>query len=244
MRRKLRKLAIYVTLIIAPLLTFLVWCEAETIIENFRNLKRAAREVLHMTAVQDSVFVEDVRPYYNILALIEKQKELEPRRVYPYSVVEGGAHSVEELRSAIWRDPVVAKHYSGFKLDRARLVENRTARYFHVSYRKNGEIFWTKKKLKIAKGEILVTDGSNIARTRCANLLAEFPRGRTSPDEPPPEVFDSPEYPPWSPPSEPPPSQFLVRGPVDPKFSVPEPGTMLLIVTGMLGVAGLARKKS
>jgi hypothetical protein len=195
---RLRNLILWTGLIITPLLLLFLWDEAENLIENFRSKNTALQEPLH---------VEDVNtPTFNMHHLVQEQMDGETsRRVYPYSVVDGGVHSVQELRSAIGRDPVVAKHYSSFKLDRARVTEAKADRHFHVSYRIGDEIFWTKKRLKVARGEKLVTDGTNFTRTRCANVLSEAPKGKTSPDEPTAEVLDTPILPPSSPsPSMPP----------------------------------------
>jgi len=174
-----------VGLIITPFLLLLLWDDVENLIENFQSKK---------TATQEPLYVEDVyRPTYNMHPFIKEQEDGESSpRIYPYSVVNGGVHSVQELGSAIRRDPVVAKYYSNFKLDRARVVEAKADRNFHVSYRIGDEIFWTKKRLKVAKGERLITDGTNFTRTRCANVLSEVPQGKTSPNEPTPEVLDTP----------------------------------------------------
>jgi len=184
-------------LIITPFLVLLLWDDVDNLIENFQSKKKVADQGINLTATQEPLYVGDVnKSIYNTDHLTKKQKDGEFRRqVYPYSVVDGGVHSVQELRSAIWRDPVVAKHYSNFKLDRARVIEAKADRDFHVSYRIGEEIFWTKKRLKVAKGERLITDGTNLTRTRCANVLSEVPPGKTSPDEPPPEVLDTPTLP-------------------------------------------------
>ncbi len=190
----LRNLIIWMGLVIAPFLLLLLWDEVENLIENFQCKNTTTQEPLPL-------YVEDVNwSMDNMHHLTKEQKDGELRhRVYPYSVVDGGVHGVQELQSAIRRDPVVAKHYSNFKLDRARVVEAKADRDFHVSYRMGDEIFWTKKKLKVTKGEKLITDGANFTRTRCANVLSEVPKGKTSLNEPTPEVLDTPRLSPSDP---------------------------------------------
>jgi hypothetical protein len=189
---RLRNLILWTGLIIAPLLLLFLWDEAGKLIENFQSKNTPKQEPSHVGDVNTTMF--------DMHHLMQEQPDGESSpRVYPYSVVDGGVHSVQELRSAIGRDPVVAKHYSNFKLNRARVIEARADRDFHVSYRIGDEIFWTKKKLKVAKGERLITDGTTFTRTRCANVLSEVPKGKTSPDEPTAEVLDTPTSPPSGP---------------------------------------------
>jgi len=265
----LRNPIIWMGLIITPLLLLLLWNEAENLIKNFRSKSTAMQELLH---------VEDVNtPMLDMHHLMQEQMDDETSpRVYPYSVVNGGVHSVQELRSAIGRDPVVAKHYSNFKLDRARVIKAKADGDFHVSYRIGDEIFWTKKRLKVAKGEKLITDGTNFTRTRCANVLSEVIPGKTSPDEPTPEVLNTPTVPPseatpFIPPAVigggrpgplggggdgdgdsdgegvfsgpgpgpgPLPGPGPGPGPLPGPLPVPEPATLLLFVSGLLGLAG------
>ncbi len=178
----LRNLILWTGLALTPFLLLLLQDEAKDFIKNLR------------TSTQEPLHVEDANaPVFNLYHLVEEQEDAHSRpRVYPYSVVDGGVHSVKELQSAIHRDPVVARHYSGFRLDTARVIEAETNGDFHVSYRIGQEIFWTKKKLRVAKGEKLITDGTNFTRTRCANMLSEVPRGKSSPNEPMAEVLDAP----------------------------------------------------
>jgi hypothetical protein len=293
----LRNPILWLGLILTCFLVLLLWEEVGNRIENFRSKKEVADPVINLTATQESLYVGDVNGPTDDMHRGKKDGEV-LRRVYPYSVVQGGVHSIQELRSAIGRDPVVAKHYSNFKLDRARVIEASADGDFHVSYRIGHEIFWTKKRLKVAKSEKLMTDGTTFTRTRCANVLSEVFPGKTSPDEPTPEVFDTPTLPPSHltpftppvvagggpptttvPPSEPtpftppgviggdppattlPPSGFIPPvvigggspgpgggnspGP-DPgpgPVPVPEPATVLLFVSGLLGLAGYGRRK-
>jgi hypothetical protein len=259
----LRNRIVWTGLIITPFLLLLLWEEVENLIENFQSKN---------TATQEPLYVEDVsRPMYNMLPFIQEQDDGESSpRIYPYSVVTGGVHSVQELRSAIRRDPVVARHYSNFKLDRAKVVEAKADRNFHVSYRMDDEIFWTKKRLKVAKGERLITDGANFTRTRCANVLSEVPQGKTSLNEPAPEVLDSPTLIPSNSPSFIPPVSIPGSGPwsgpgpspdpgpgpgpsPDPgpgpspsphhnPVPAPEPTTLLLLGSGLAGLWGFRKK--
>lgn len=90
---------------------------------------------------------------------------------YPYSVIPGGAYSPEELRNSIAKDKFVKAHYADFDVKSARLVTLAEDRFQYVSYRLNNRILWTHKKIRIPKGEVLLTDGRQFARTRCGNRL-------------------------------------------------------------------------
>lgn len=113
-----------------------------------------------------------------------------PRRIYPYSVIPGGAYNAAELRTAAQQDSLIRAHYRDFDLDRTRLVVLRQNRHQYVSYRMAGQIFWTKERLLIPKGELLLTDGSHFARTRCGNRLSNMPRRETSDVEPAPAALN------------------------------------------------------
>ena len=119
-----------------------------------------------------------------------------PRRlVYPYSVIPGGALNRTELARAIDRDPVVARHYSGFGTGDARIVRAQDEKLVHVSYRVDNKVFWSAKRVRLARGETLITDGHNLARTRCGNRISVLPQEPTSPEEPPVEALESPPVP-------------------------------------------------
>jgi hypothetical protein len=116
-----------------------------------------------------------------------------PRPVYPYSVVPGGIEDAKELKWVAEHDPVVAAHYAGFNYERAQVVRLALARTVYVSYRIGNNIYWTRRRLLLRKGEKLITDGKMIARTRCGNRVEEAPQQQAaSPVEPAPEKFDEP----------------------------------------------------
>ena len=112
------------------------------------------------------------------------------RRVYPYSVIPGGIESAADLRNSIARDPVVANHYKGFDVERARIVHLSEEHLLYVSYRFGARVFWLKKQLRVPRGETMVTDGEYMARTRCGNRVSETPSGPVLAVEP---LFEVPD---------------------------------------------------
>jgi hypothetical protein len=120
----------------------------------------------------------------------QSQPAKEQRFIYPYSVIRGGVLSREELVHSTSNDPVVAKHYARFAMDQARIVKAEKTQLMHVSYRIRDKVYWTAKQLKIAEGEPLITDGRDLARTRCGNRVSIVPMEPVSEEEPPIEAFD------------------------------------------------------
>lgn len=112
---------------------------------------------------------------------------------FPYSVIAGGAYSPAELRYAAKTDHLVSGHYDDFDLKSAHLVRLTDDRFQYVSYRLKNHIYWTRRKLRIPKGEVLLTDGTNFARTRCGNRLSSKP-GETSPEQPAERTLSLPPF--------------------------------------------------
>lgn len=114
------------------------------------------------------------------------------RSVWPYSVVPGGAQSGTELQDALSRDPVAAAHYAGFNAKSTRVIRLASDRQAFVSYRLGNRIYWTAHKVTLHAGELLLSDGKNLARTRCGNRLSESPATPIHPVEPPASVMNAP----------------------------------------------------
>jgi len=95
------------------------------------------------------------------------------RTVYPYSVIPGGVRDVAELKSALANDPIASAHYGELQIANLRVIRLDRARSLHVSYRVGDRIYWTKRRMELAKGETVITDGVLMARTRCGNLAAD-----------------------------------------------------------------------
>lgn len=125
----------------------------------------------------------------------EVLRQMEDRRVYPYSVVAGGVRTASELKWMADHDPVVRSHYAGFDYDHARVVRLVLARTAYVSYRIGNKIYWTRHRVTLKKGETVITDGKITARTRCANRVEEMPQQATSQSEPPAQKFEEPVQP-------------------------------------------------
>jgi hypothetical protein len=98
------------------------------------------------------------------------------RRIYRYSVVPGGVTSREELARVIKADKVAAAHYALFNVDNAELVKVDKARAVYVSYRKGDKVYWTARKVTLAEGETVLSDGANQIRTRCGNRISDVPQ--------------------------------------------------------------------
>ncbi len=112
--------------------------------------------------------------------------------VYPYSVVPGGLKHAEDLRKAASQDAVVRSHYSHFDFDHARLVRVSEAREVYVSYRIRNTVFWTKKKIRLHVGELLLTDGTTTARAHCGNQISDTAKPEISEEEPDEDVLNDP----------------------------------------------------
>jgi hypothetical protein len=194
------------------------------------------------------------------------------RLIYPYSVVRGGVANADELKHAMEYDPVVSRHFQGFDYPHAHLVRVSEKQTMYVSYRIGDRVYWTRRKVALHVGETLITDGKIMARTRCGNRVAAAPLDAGSPLEPSPDELEQPMIvrdfvapppaltalssapaklpaaivPPASggpwwfiPPIYIPPSSSSSGGPL---AVTPEPGSVLLILSGLGAVYWRSRK--
>jgi PEP-CTERM motif len=112
--------------------------------------------------------------------------------VYPYSVVPGGVKGPNDLRYAAARDYVVRRHYAHFDYSQAHLVRATEAREVYLSYRIRDTVFWTRKKIRLHLGELLLTDGKITARAGCGNQISDTAKPEVSDEEPDEDVLDRP----------------------------------------------------
>lgn len=106
------------------------------------------------------------------------------RPIYRYSVVPGGFGDPAELRQVADRDYVVRTLYNGlnFPLVHEHRLKGDTLMY--VSYRIGQKVFWTQKPHLLKEGDKTFTDGRELVRARCGNLLSLTPRFPTRSVEP------------------------------------------------------------
>ena len=112
--------------------------------------------------------------------------------VYPYSVVPGGVRSLDDLRYAAVRDRAVRRHYSHFDFNHAKLIRLPETREVFLSYRIRDTVFWTRKRVRLQPGELLLTDGKITARARCGNQISDTAKPEVSDEEPEEDVLDQP----------------------------------------------------
>ena len=112
--------------------------------------------------------------------------------VYPYSVVPGGVKDPDDLRYKALRDWVVRRHYAHFDFSHARLERATEAREVYLSYRVRDSVFWTRRRIRLHLGELLLTDGKITARARCGNQISDTAKPEVSDEEPDEDILDQP----------------------------------------------------
>ena len=130
-------------------------------------------------------------PAPGVLRTAAQVETKKTRRVYPYSIVPGGVLNRQELTHAVAVDQVVAEHYSAFEAGKVAVRTVDKPRAVYVSYRKGDKVFWTSKKLQLAQGETLLSDGQNEIRTRCGNRISDVPQLPVEAKGPSEEELDS-----------------------------------------------------
>jgi hypothetical protein len=188
------------------------------------------------------------------------------RDVYPYSVIPGGVFDSRELAASMKHDPVARQHYSGIQPERLWPTSAHESMQVYVSYRMGDQVFWTDHQVKIAAGELLLTDGTNLVRGRCGNRIAfrrptPLPKTVVPPEGPPPDIVFETPLPGLVPPTitEPlPPVAVVAQRTPETRYTpppvwccaarqtppvIPEPGTLILVGTGLATTLAFFRRR-
>jgi len=99
-------------------------------------------------------------------------------------------------------DPVVARHYRGFRVEAARIMPS-TEQLVYVSYRIGGAVYWTAHRVRLPRGEPLLFDGEHRVRARCGNRISSGKMSPTQRNAVAEDALDSPEQPVAGPPLSP-----------------------------------------
>ena len=118
--------------------------------------------------------------------------------------------------AVIARDPRLAEHYKGFDLSKAYIATLDRDVVAYVSYRLNKGIYWEAKPSIIARGEQVITDGTNFIRVRCGNRISYAPGFPTHPGEPE-DIDIVVALKPYDPPVEPPATPPIADLPISPR---------------------------
>lgn len=123
---------------------------------------------------------------------VESSAESKERPLYPLSVIPRGVADAQELKMALAHDPIASAHYAGFSVMKAAVITVQKPRAVYVSYRSGNQIYWTRSRMWLHRGETLISDGRNSARTRCGNRISEVPLLPVSAHEPPLKMLEEP----------------------------------------------------
>lgn len=117
------------------------------------------------------------------------------RVVYPYSIIAGGVHNKVEFEEAMKTDPVAAAHYADFNASKFHLVKLQKPMLAYVSFRVGDNVYWTSHKVELRAGDVLISDGQHLGRTRCGNRVCATPKLPTYNHEPSEKELNSPVRP-------------------------------------------------
>lgn len=185
-RRRLRIQRSLLAFLVLVMIAAVTW-------QNFGRLR--AYQARHTNRADNSWTQGDVHSKLTTLAVARSKPEKAPdpsAGVYPYSVIPGGVRDADDLQRAMQHDRLVWQHYANFQSQHARLVRANEAREVYLSYRLRNHIYWTRKKMRLHPGELLLTDGKITARTRCGNQISDKPKPEVSEEEPSEDVLDRP----------------------------------------------------
>jgi hypothetical protein len=95
------------------------------------------------------------------------------RKIYPFSIIPGGVYDATELAQNIQLDPSLGEHYRDIRIENLIAVRTQAPMRAFVSFRQGKQICWTSNALTIPRGELVLTDGQHMVRSRCGNRIQQ-----------------------------------------------------------------------
>ncbi|MEW6440635.1 MAG: PEP-CTERM sorting domain-containing protein [bacterium] len=96
---------------------------------------------------------------------------------------EGRVKSVRDFQDEVLADPMLRTYYDGFDWNAAQLIRLEAPVEAYLSYKKNGRIVRTKRKMSLPAGDAIITDGRTWVRAYCCNeAVVENPEAPAAAD--------------------------------------------------------------
>jgi hypothetical protein len=113
------------------------------------------------------------------------------RKVYPFSILPGGAENLDEAKRAM-QDRAIQPNYSEVDFANLRQLKLKKELSGYVSYRWDDKVYWTSRQVTLRADETVFTDGVYLVRGRCLNSFSPFLMLPIRTDEPTEKVLDTP----------------------------------------------------
>ena len=111
--------------------------------------------------------------------------------------------------------------YPTFESTKCKMIKLAADADVYVAYRRNGKMYWTQKKVHLATGEEVVTDGTLFIRARCGNNFSSTAKKPTEINSPTGAELETPDTEPIPTPAET--SSLTPPSLLTPEFSEPSP---------------------
>lgn len=144
--------------------------------------RRPSAPVMHQAVVTTQTPIEPPDPF-DI-----------PHRHFRYSLIPGGVNSIEEFRTLVANDLLLATEFKNFNWSKAHIITVNKDTCFYMTFRRDDKIRYTKSCVPVKAGELGITDGTVTVLMRCGNTVSWSPQEPS--DDLPPTLLVTPILPP------------------------------------------------
>lgn len=224
-------------------------------------IKKNTNQPTSAIPVQTITIVEDDNQEDPIIGIIDDASSTDKKTGAWRGLCEKNSiKTIDDFKRVLQNDPVLARHYVTFNPDNASIKELKEQTIASVSHKNGDVIKRTSKPIILPKGDRYITDGITKTRLYCCN---DFDFNELPPSSAGPPVKDVPPVVVTPPIYEPPPTvnenyynPYYYGGggggsskrccddkPEPPPSPVPEPSTLLLFGSGLIGIVGMLRAR-